>query len=130
MPQNRKRLIVIYTAIYVVLITLLSLIRISAPGISAEIFGFDKVVHFCFYFGLNILLVSTIIARRGSAKATQIVATTLVSIVYGVTIEFIQKEVGRSFEVYDIVANSVGAITAATILLNSKIRGFIKSHIQ
>ncbi len=128
--MSRKQIIIALTAIYIVTLTILCLVQISAPTPDLQIFGFDKVVHFCFYFGLNTLLVSTIIAKRGNARAIHIIATTLASIAYGVAIEFIQKEVGRDFDIYDIVANSIGSITAALALANAKLRELIKSHLK
>ncbi|MFI3297013.1 MAG: VanZ family protein [bacterium] len=128
--MSRKQIITALTVIYISALTILCLVQISAPTPDLQVIGFDKVVHFCFYFGLNTLLVSTIIAKRGNAKVTHIIATTLASIAYGVAIEFIQKEVGRDFDIYDIAANAIGSITAAAILLNSKVRDLIKSHLQ
>ncbi len=128
--MSRKRIIAALTLAYIALLTTLCLVKITTPTPDLQLIGFDKVIHFCIYLWLNTLLISTIIAKYKEAKIVHIVATTLISIAYGVAIEFIQKHVGREFDIYDIVANSVGAITAAIILLSSKVRNFIKSHLQ
>lgn len=128
--MTKKKLITWLTAIYIVLLTTLCLVQLSVPAPDVPVIGFDKIVHFCFYLGLNTLLVSTIIAHKCTVETKQIVATTISSIAYGVAIEFVQQQVGRDFDIYDIAANSLGAITAAFIFCNSKIKVLIKTYLQ
>ncbi len=128
--MSKKRLITWLTVAYIALLTTLCLVQLSVPSPDVPGIGFDKIVHFCFYAGLNTLLIATIIAHKGAIKTKQIIATTLFAIAYGVAIEFIQQQVGRDFDLYDIAANSLGAITAALIIANSKIREQIKKHLQ
>ncbi len=127
--MSRKQIITALTVIYIAVLTILCLVQISAPIPDLQVIGFDKVVHFCLYFGFNTLLISTIIAKYNQAKAIQIAATTLLSIAYGVAIEFIQQQVGRDFDIYDIVANSIGAVTAGSLLSIPKIYNFIREHL-
>ncbi len=127
--MTKKRLITWLTVLYIALLTTLCLVTLSVPTPDVPGIGFDKIVHFCFYAGLNTLLISTIIAHKGAIKTKQIIVTTFASIAYGVAIEFIQQYTGRSFDIYDIAANSIGAITTAVILANSKINVLIKNYL-
>ncbi len=128
--MTKKRLIATTATIYIILITLLSLLKLSLPEAAPKTLGFDKIVHFCFYFGFNAIIIITLIAYKVKSVKRWLILTTLIAILYGVAIEFIQKHVGRDFDIYDIAANSIGAITAAATLLNSTVRGLIKSHLQ
>lgn len=128
--MNKKRLITWLTAAYIALLTTLCLVKLSVPSPNVPGIGFDKVVHFCFYAGLNTLLISTIIAHKAKATTKHIIITTLAAIVYGVAIEFIQGQVGRDFDISDIAANSIGAISAAIIIsllqINSRLNRYIR----
>ena len=128
--MSKKQIITVLTVIYIAVLTILCLVQISAPTPDLQVIGFDKVVHFCLYFGLNTLLISTVIAKYNQAKAIQITATTLLSIVYGVAIEFIQQQVGRDFDLYDIAANSIGAISTAIIISQPQINSRLNRYIR
>ena len=118
------------TVAYIALLTTLSLVQLSVPSPEVPGIGFDKIVHFCFYAGLNTLLIATIIAHKGAIKTKQIIATTIAAIAYGVAIEFIQQQVDRDFNPYDIAANSLGAIIAAIILTNPTIKKLINRCLE
>ena len=118
------------TVAYIALLTTLSLVQLSVPSPEVPGIGFDKIVHFCFYAGLNTLLIATIIAHKGAIKTKQIIATTLVAIAYGVAIEFIQQQVGRDFDLYDIAANSIGAISTAIIISQPQINSRLNRYIR
>ncbi len=128
--MTKKRLITWLTVAYTALLTTLCLVQLSVPSPDVPVIGFDKIVHFCFYAGFNTLLIATIIAHKGTIKTKHIVATTLLSIAYGVAIEFIQQHVGRDFDLYDIAANSLGAITAAVVIATTKLKELIKSYLD
>ncbi|MFR9540364.1 MAG: VanZ family protein [Rikenellaceae bacterium] len=117
------------TIAYVVVLTTLCLVPISAPTPNLQVIGFDKLVHIALYFGLTALFISTIIARRTKATAKQIAATTLAAIAYGAIIEVIQQQVGRDFDIYDIAANSIGAIAAAIAISLPQINGRLTKYI-
>lgn len=117
------------TAVYIITLTVVCLVKISTPAPKLEVIGFDKIVHFCLYFGLNLLLITTMISHKGSAKLSAIISLTLSAILYGVAIEIIQGYVGRDFDLYDIAANSLGAIVASIVLLIPKVQRTIKKHL-
>lgn len=77
----------------------------------------DKIVHFFLFGGTVILLAYGIYRQRGRANISVLVTITVIAILYGLAIEFIQKYMvaNRSFELMDVVADAVGAITGALI---------------
>jgi VanZ family protein len=77
----------------------------------------DKAVHFCFYAVLTYLWY----CANSNIKLLQYC---IVSICIGIVIELIQKYFipGRSFDVWDIVANSMGAFSIW--LLKNKLFNF------
>ena len=78
--------------------------------------GIVKLVHFCMYFGLSILASWSMHAE---VKHRWYFFVILFAIGWGVTMEVFQflMHLGRSFEFYDILANSIGALTGAFIYL-------------
>ncbi|MFR9546635.1 MAG: VanZ family protein [Rikenellaceae bacterium] len=117
---------VVATIFYWVVISTLSLVSFSNDIPEIKIPYIDKIVHFLFYIGLNFLLLTTLFVMNKDSWR-YIIGVTLVAILYGVVIELIQPLTGRSCEVLDIVANSMGAISG--VLLFIPIRRLIKSLI-
>ena len=79
-----------------------------------EVWQFDKVVHFCSYAGLTFLVANGLAKQyqyprlRYLSKTYSLVA----GILYGFIMESIQGVFlnDRSFEIMDLVANSVGCL--------------------
>lgn len=67
----------------------------------------DKVVHGCLFFGFVFLW-----NIKFSTRLWQI---TMLAFIFGVCVEFVQEWMGygRSFDLYDIVADSLGAVCGA-----------------
>jgi VanZ family protein len=88
-----------------VIILLLTL----APGKTlpnVPIFGIDKIVHFII-FGL--LLFLSLYSNKNRYNRKIALSSLIICIGYGIIIEFIQEYIpGRSFSIYDILANSIG----------------------
>ena len=81
----------------------------------------DKVVHFIFYFVAAILGI-LLIRERTKAKinlSRSVVITVLLVIIYGIVIEVIQSTytINRSGELYDVLANSLGAFFGAGLII-------------
>jgi len=76
--------------------------------------GADKVVHTCMYLGLTILACWSMHAE---IKPVWYYLIALFSISWGITMEIFQwlMHMGRSFDVYDIVGNSVGTLIGVLI---------------
>ena len=71
----------------------------------------DKVVHFTFYFGFVILWYRHLVFRNSVLLNNKIVLV-LISIVFGVVIEFAQKNLTttRQADIWDVLANSIGTL--------------------
>lgn len=116
--------------IFSILWTILILIGCSLPGKDipkVNIFEhFDKVVHFVFFFIYFMLWFFTI---NKSFKNSIILL--LISIIYGFSIELYQMNFvkGRSFDVWDGVADGIGAL-AALIFLHNIIKPEAKNNIS
>lgn len=69
--------------------------------------GFDKVVHFMMYFILSLLLSWAVKTEQKYMRLFLIIPVT---IGWGIFMEIMQYEMhlGRSFDFYDILANSTG----------------------
>ncbi len=87
-----------------------------------EFSGLDKTIHFLL-FGIMVWLwgyyQKTISSTRKNLVLQLLFITIIVS-VYGVVMEFVQDWVGRDFDVWDMVADTAGAITAFFLLLVQK----------
>ncbi len=85
----------------------------------------DKVEHFIAYagFSFSLTLLSLGISKRFSQGATFKslvicgVLPVLISLLYGVLIEFVQPHFGRSFDVLDMLADFTGALVGAFVCL-------------
>ncbi|NNL02663.1 MAG: VanZ family protein, partial [Eudoraea sp.] len=81
----------------------------------------DKVVHFIFYFVAAILGILLIRERtKGKLNLSRsVVITVLIVIIYGIVIEVIQNifTLNRSGELYDVLANSLGAFFGAGLII-------------
>ncbi len=76
--------------------------------------GADKVVHTVMYMGLTILACWSMHAE---SKHKWYFLVFLFAVSWGITMEIFQfiMHQGRSFEVFDIVANSIGALIGLSI---------------
>lgn len=77
----------------------------------------DKLVH-CFLFGGTVLLLAYgYYKQRNHISGWMLFGLALTASLYGIAIEFIQKyfTANRHFEVWDIIADSIGAFGGALI---------------
>lgn len=81
-----------------------------------SIFGFDKIVHAGLFGGLTFLFCLPYIRSSYShgEKINHFIRVALAVIVWGITVEFIQKYFvpGRDFELLDWAADSAGVLIA------------------
>ncbi|WP_353168072.1 VanZ family protein [Flavobacterium sp.] len=79
----------------------------SLPSIPIE--NLDKIIHFIFYFVFVFLWIMSF--KNISLRYFLIVL--FIALLLGISIEFLQKNYtkNRAFDWYDIVANTLGAIT-------------------
>lgn len=76
-----------------------------------DIPNFDKLVH-AGLFGMLVLLATFPFFRSKYASAVLFLKITLLAILYGVAMEFVQKyfTVDRDFDIWDMVADAFGAL--------------------
>ncbi len=112
-----KKLTPVITIIYSLALATASLIRLNnIPDIGVS-FG-DKIFHFLAYFILTLLWFYTFLfAFKLKSKKAMLFAVIL-SVLFGMIIEVLQGSmtVYRSFDIYDAVANTLGALLASTVL--------------
>ena len=93
-----------------------------------NITNFDKIVHFCMYFGLMSVI---IFESRKTLKSTgSLFLTALIPFFYGVLMEILQSALttSRTCSFYDVLANSFGILVSLLFWL--KIKPFIKEKFR
>ena len=128
MPKPTKCLLVLkhrrYTLLFLVwllTITLFSLLRLpdddKVDWVSLP--HFDKFVHCCFYFGVVVCCSFMLRELRPILKIRKVVLLSVCfAIAYGIFMEGLQQLMpyGRSAEIYDVLANSLGAVVAGLLI--------------
>ncbi|WP_395042991.1 VanZ family protein [Flavobacterium sp.] len=99
------------------IITYLSLASLGTIGNTIKIPYKDKMVHFVFYF-LFVIFWNLSQNNKLIHKKTTIIIL-LIAIFYGIIMEFFQYNftISRHADVYDVLANSFGAIMGLIILM-------------
>ncbi len=113
--KSHKKIILKYLTIsYTLLIIILFLAPVPNIKPSFNFFEFDKLIHILIYIFLVLFWGLYLIESNFSLK--QIL---LIIIIFGLIIEILQYILpfGRYFDFVDFIANSVGAIIGAFILL-------------
>ncbi len=110
-------------SLWILVIIILSLMPKSSLGIEkVKLFeNSDKIVHFLMYDILTILAIMAFKKGDICTKKCQVIIS-FFSIFLGMLMEFLQEylEMGRSFDTFDILANTTGVIFVI-IFLNNKI---------
>jgi len=98
--------------IWAVLIAVLSLLSLNSISKEINISSNDKFFHFVFYAILTVLL---LLYKRKTKYNLLII---LFVIIYGIIIEILQAllTTNREADIYDAIANSLGAITGLVFL--------------
>lgn len=112
-------LVVVYT-LALTSASLLSLSGLPSIGIEFE----DKIFHLLAYFIFTLLLYNYFNSIRLKHALS---ISVLIAVVYGIVIEILQYTLTtwRMFDVYDALANTLGAILASImlkVLLNGKVK--------
>ncbi|MDR1593727.1 MAG: VanZ family protein [Prevotellaceae bacterium] len=97
------------------------------PGVSFfdKIPFFDKIVHFAMYFIFALFLMSGFSRQYGKTSTKAYIFSFIPAFLLGVLIEFIQEKVGRSYDIYDMTANTVGIIVS--LLLFNPIKWILRN---
>ncbi|MDO5972437.1 VanZ family protein [Flavivirga aquimarina] len=112
-----KKLTPVITIIYSLALITVSLIKLSdIPDIGVS-FG-DKIFHFLAYFVLTVLWFYTFSYTFKFKKKKAIVFAVVLSVLFGIIIEVLQDSITiyRALDVYDVVANTLGAVFASILL--------------
>lgn len=120
-----RKYYILLTALWVVFITILSLMSFNNNTL-ISIKNSDKVVHFFFYFVLTLLLLKSF---NDKLKYKYLIII-IIAISYGIVIEILQNEftLTRKADFYDVIANTTGIISA--VLLNKYLFKSIFSNIN
>lgn len=108
------------TAVTTAAILWLTLAPRPLGDMKPELFpGADKVVHAIMFGGL-LLMIYVDKSRAGNWHPLRVffmVVAMLAVILFGISIEFIQgsMDIGRSFDIYDILADAAGAVLVAVL---------------
>ncbi|MDR1583220.1 MAG: VanZ family protein [Prevotellaceae bacterium] len=86
---------------------------------------FDKIVHFTMYFIFALFLMSGFSRQYGKASPKAYIFSFLIAFLLGILIEFIQEKVGRSYDIYDMTANTIGIIVS--LLLFNPIKWILRN---
>ncbi|MDR1341152.1 MAG: VanZ family protein [Prevotellaceae bacterium] len=86
---------------------------------------FDKIVHFMMYFIFALFLMSGFSRQYGKTSAKAYIFSFILAFLFGVMIEFIQEKVGRSYDVYDMIANTLGVIVS--LLLFNTVKWILRN---
>jgi VanZ family protein len=75
----------------------------------------DKLIHFCMYVGLSLLLIPALIHDK-NYKWSFFLAF-LISVIIGILMEYFQNQlvIGRTAEFSDFIANLIGSIAGISI---------------
>jgi glycopeptide antibiotics resistance protein len=79
----------------------------------------DKIVHFVLFGGTVLLLAYGYYKQKGALSGLALFSLVVVVTLYGLAIEFIQKYLvaNRSFDMYDLLADGLGAVAGALVFL-------------
>lgn len=116
MALNHKTYFVI-AILWTCFVTTLSLVTISSENGKSIVFDFnDKYVHFAFYLVFVIVWFWSLIKTKFAKNAKNIALIS--AILYGIIMEICQGvfTTTRTPDVYDVVANTLGAFTGITII--------------
>jgi len=79
--------------------------------------GFDKLIHFTWYFVLFLFLAAGVFKWKGKTSLSNLFIILVLCVIYGGLLEFLQGNVfiKRSEDINDFVANSAGAIIGSVL---------------
>ncbi len=117
-----KKLLLVASIIYTLTLLTVCLINLNnAPKI--EISHGDKIFHFLTYCVLTVLWVYTFVLNFNWPKKKSILVAGIGAVLFGMLIEVLQGSLTstRTFDYYDALANSLGALTMSLLLIKKRI---------
>lgn len=118
MLKRQVFLITIFYSLALALVCLLPFKKLPDVGVS---FG-DKIFHSLTYVVLTFLWFSTFFFQFKTSKINAIIYSSVISIVFGIIIEVLQGvfTTTRQADVFDVLANSIGVLFAAVLIVVKK----------
>ena len=112
----RQWLRITLSLIYLTLVAILSLLPAHDLPQLPLFPGADKIIHICMYLGLSVVACWSLHAE---IRKKWYYAVIFFAIGWGVIMETFQflMHMGRSFELYDILANSIGTLIGIAIYM-------------
>jgi VanZ family protein len=89
--------------------------KLPSASFFAKIPYFDKMAHFAMYFIFALFLMSGFSRQYEKTSAKAYIFSFILAFLLGILIEFIQEKVGRSYDIYDMTANTVGIIVSLSL---------------
>lgn len=112
-----KKIVLFLAIVYTISLTLASLMNLkNLPKVEVS-FG-DKIFHFLAYCILTILWFYTYLLSFKVKHKNALIYAVVFSIAFGILIEVLQKSLTdyRALDIYDIYANTLGALLALLAL--------------
>lgn len=112
-----KTFFLFLAVIYTAAITYLSLIDLTETPVKDLGIG-DKLMHIGAYFGMALLWLPFFVLKdKGQKFNKKIILICVAVTVFGIFIEVLQDSLTtyRTFDVYDALANGIGALTAGIL---------------
>ncbi|MDO6761036.1 VanZ family protein [Tamlana sp. 2_MG-2023] len=113
-----KIIVPVATVGYTILLATVCLITIKdLPDVGVS-FG-DKIFHFLAYGLLTMLWFGTFFLNFNFKEKQAILYALILAVIFGILIEVLQDTmtVSRALDVYDMVANTIGALLASLLLM-------------
>jgi VanZ family protein len=85
----------------------------------------DKAVHFGMYFVFALFFMSGFVRQYSHTSIKAYIFSFVWAFLLGVLIELIQETTGRSYDIYDMLANTIGVIVA--LLLFNPIKWILRN---
>nr|WP_280818686.1 VanZ family protein [Tamlana crocina] len=85
----------------------------------------DKIFHFLAYSVLTLLWFGTFLFYTSAGRSKAILYATVFAVIFGIIIEVLQDTMTdfRSLDIYDMIANSLGALlTAGTLWIKKTLQ--------
>ena len=113
-----KRIGIAFTVIYTVVLLAVCLMSLKNMPKVESISNADKIFHFAAYAGFTLLWFSVFFNNLKLEKMKALLYATCFAVVFGIVVEVLQGTMTdyRSMDLYDIIANSSGALITALIL--------------
>lgn len=118
-PEIKPRFVLGLALLYNAVIIVVSLIRFKKGSLPLEsIANIDKIVHFSMYFGLVVLWQLYYFSKNQIIRPKPNLWICGIAIIFGIIIEILQDKITtyRSFEYFDILANTLGVVVGFIVL--------------